>query len=383
MNHHPAADAFPMMDGQRYSDLLEDIKKNGQIEPITICDGMILDGRNRYKACQEAGIEPKTREYKGDPWCYAWSLNGQRRDLGQDQRYLIWKFCNENSASWQAEKKRIADEANAKRSEAAKERPREKDGTMKAQPVDAQLVQLLDEEEKAPAKPKKEAKERKAKAEASKTNIGAVHRGDKLAKDRPDLAEKVRKGEIKPTEAYRKMKSDEIKTEIRPPDGKYRVIYADPPWSYGNTQPDYQTEQRDHYPVMSLAEICALPIKEIAEDNAVLFLWVTSPILEESFQVVKSWGFKYKSAFIWDKIKHNMGHYNSVRHELLLICTRGACQPDERKLFDSVQSIERTEHSKKPDEFYSIIETLYNAGEKIELFARRQREGWAQWGNQA
>jgi N6-adenosine-specific RNA methylase IME4 len=165
------------------------------------------------------------------------------------------------------------------------------------------------------------------------------------------------------------------------PVDKYRIVYADPPWSYGNTQPDYHTEQRDHYPVMEFQAICDLPVKEWIEDNAVLFLWVTSPILAEAFQVVNAWGFEYKASFVWDKIKHNMGHYNSVRHELLLICTRGSCQPDKQQLFDSVQSIERGKHSEKPVEFYDIIETLYTHGRKLEMFARVPREGWADYGH--
>jgi hypothetical protein len=90
-----------------------------------------------------------------------------------------------------------------------------------------------------------------------------------------------------------------------------------------------------------LQAISDVPVKEWVENDAVLFLWVTSPILAEAFQIVTAWGFEYKASFVWDKIKHNMGHYNSVRHELLLICTRGSCQPDKQQLFDSVQSIER------------------------------------------
>lgn len=165
---------------------------------------------------------------------------------------------------------------------------------------------------------------------------------------------------------------------------KYRIIYADPPWSYGNTQPDYHTEQRDHYPVMELEEICALPVSQWVEDNAVLFLWVTSPILEEAFDVVRAWGFKYKASFVWDKIKHNMGHYNSVRHELLLICVHGSCQPDTQERIDSVQSIERSnKHSEKPVEFYDIIETLYTHGRKLLLFGREQRDGWDVYGHLA
>lgn len=185
------------------------------------------------------------------------------------------------------------------------------------------------------------------------------------------------------TQVSREAKAEEIKKKVSLPNAQYRVIYADPPWSYGNTMPDEFREQRDHYSVMSLKEICDLPVKFICEDNAVLFLWVTSPILEESFQVIKAWGFKYKASFVWDKVKHNMGHYNSVRHEFLLICVRGSCQPDKIKLFDSVQTIERTAHSRKPDKFYEIIETLYPYGKKIELFARSNRNGWDRFGNEA
>lgn len=163
---------------------------------------------------------------------------------------------------------------------------------------------------------------------------------------------------------------------------KYRVIYADPPWSYGNTMPNYMGVQEDHYITMTLDEICAIPVKDICEDNAVLFLWVTSPILEESFRVVNAWGFKYKSSFVWDKEKHVMGHYNSVRHELLLVCVRGSCQPDVHKLFDSVISEPRTEHSTKPEIFRTIIDTIYPNGKRIEMFARRKYDGWDVYGNE-
>ena len=166
------------------------------------------------------------------------------------------------------------------------------------------------------------------------------------------------------------------------PDGKYRIIYADPPWKYGNTMPESYGVQDDHYKLMTLQEICDLPVKNLAQDNAVLFLWATSPILEESFQVVKAWGFQYKAHFVWDKVKHVMGHYNSVRHEILLICVRGSCQPDVHKLFDSVYSEERTEHSRKPEYFREVIDTIYPNGKRIELFARSQHDNWDIWGNE-
>jgi len=183
--------------------------------------------------------------------------------------------------------------------------------------------------------------------------------------------------------AARRMKAERLGSSPQAfPTGKYRILYADPPWEYGNEQPEYHIEQADHYRLMDLQAICDLPVRDLAMDNAVLFLWTTSPMLRESFAVVEAWGFDYKTSFVWDKVKHNMGHYNSVRHEFLLVCTRGSCTPDVQKLFDSVVTEERTEHSRKPECFYSIIETLYPAGPKIELFGRMQRAGWDAWGDQ-
>lgn len=163
---------------------------------------------------------------------------------------------------------------------------------------------------------------------------------------------------------------------------KYRVIYADPPWSYSDKQ-DTGTlgGAVKHYTTMPLNDICTLPVP--AADNAVLFMWVTSPLLEDSFKVINAWGFKYKSSFVWDKVAHNIGHYNSVRHEFLLIATKGSCTPDVKKLYDSVVSIERTEHSRKPKEFREMIDTLYPVGERLEMFAREASEGWDVWGNMA
>jgi N6-adenosine-specific RNA methylase IME4 len=196
----------------------------------------------------------------------------------------------------------------------------------------------------------------------------------------------IKKGEtLNLKESIHKAASLDIKEtpELKVGDKKYLVVYADPPWAYGNTMPNYFDGQEDHYPLMTVKQIAAMPISQITEKNAVLFLWVTSPILEESFNVVNSWGFKYKASFVWDKVKHNMGHYNSVRHELLLICVKGSCQPQVRKLFDSVQTIERSnKHSEKPSEFLDIINTIYPKGNRIELFCRDKKENWDAYGNQ-
>lgn len=184
------------------------------------------------------------------------------------------------------------------------------------------------------------------------------------------------------TAVLRTIAKDKTTDDVVMPEGTYRIVYADPPWQYSDRK-EYapQGAAENHYPTMTIHELCNMQLPKI-EDNAVLFFWVTSPLLEDAFKVINAWGFKYKASFIWDKIAHNMGHYNSVRHEILLIATKGSCLPDNQKLYDSVQSIERTEHSVKPNVFRSIIEALYTHGSKVELFARKRYEGWDVFGNQ-
>jgi len=165
------------------------------------------------------------------------------------------------------------------------------------------------------------------------------------------------------------------------PSDKYRIIYADPPWQYGDKLTEEYGVAEHHYPSMSIEKLCELPIQDLADDNSVLFFWVTSPILPECFEVIESWGFQYKTSFVWDKVQHNYGHYNSVRHEFLLICTRGSCMPDSKKLHDSVVSVERSKkHSEKPEYFRELIDKMYTEGKRIELFARIKADGWDSWG---
>ena len=180
----------------------------------------------------------------------------------------------------------------------------------------------------------------------------------------------------------RERKRTKVQATAKLPTDKYRVLYADPPWSYNDKLTADYGPVRFHYQTMTIRELCAMPVKGICEPDAVLFLWVTSPLLYQAEPIIAAWGFKYKTSFVWDKVKHNMGHYNSVRHEFLLVCTRGSCVPDNRKLYDSVQSIDRTKHSEKPEGFRSIIDTLYPHGKRIELFARKQVDGWEAFGDE-
>lgn len=163
----------------------------------------------------------------------------------------------------------------------------------------------------------------------------------------------------------------------------YPVIYADPPWRYDHAVSDTR-QIENHYPTMELNDICALPVSEISTKDSILFMWTTSPKLLESFDVISSWGFSYRTCAIWDKKKIGMGYYFRQQHEILLVATKGEIPaPPVSSRISSVISIDRSNHSAKPDEFYEIIENMYPDLPKIELFSRNKRDGWESWGNQS
>lgn len=351
MEFHEYANLFPMMQPDELQELVADIKSNGLIEPIVLYEEKILDGRNRYLACGEAGIKPHFEYYKGDePVSYAISKNLHRRHLTGSQKAGIgWKMKGPLMIEAKKRQGQIND-----------------------------IVEQVPQSEMGKA--------RDIAGQAVGVSGRYIDEFGKIEQEAPEYVEPIIKGKMTITQAKREIiKANRAETPELPTD-KYRIIYADPPWSYGNSGiigDDNYGHAKRHYPSMTVEELCELPIKDIVDTNAVLFLWVTSPLLEECFPVIKAWGFKYKTSFVWDKVKHNYGHYNSVRHEFLLVCTRGSCTPDNPKLFDSVQSIEKSNvHSKKPKEFMDIIETIYTHGKKIELFGRKENNGWEVWGNE-
>jgi N6-adenosine-specific RNA methylase IME4 len=171
-----------------------------------------------------------------------------------------------------------------------------------------------------------------------------------------------------------------------PQDRKYPVTLADPAWPYEvyDEESGSARAAANHYPTMQLADICRLPVAELATPDAVLFLWATVPCLEQAFEVIRAWGFKYVSNFVWTKDKIGLGHWVRNQHELLLIARRGNFPaPRECDRPPSVINAPRREHSRKPDEAYALIERMYPELPKIELFARYARPGWDAWGNQA
>ena len=167
----------------------------------------------------------------------------------------------------------------------------------------------------------------------------------------------------------------------------FNIIYADPPWHYDRKHGSGVAE--NHYPTMSIEEICALPVSELAAKDSALFLWATFPQLNEAFRVIDAWGFKYKTlAFLWlkqnrkaDSWFYGMGFWTRSNAEVCLLATRGRPKRQCAGIHQFVIShIEQ--HSKKPDEVRDKIVKLMGDQPRVELFARQKTPGWDVWGNE-
>lgn len=176
---------------------------------------------------------------------------------------------------------------------------------------------------------------------------------------------------------------------------KYKVILADPPWHFENYAADEPGMMHDrsrganrYYPTMTIDDICALSIP--ADDNSVLFMWACWPLLPEALRVISAWGFEYKTlAWVWVKANESgfghhmgMGYYTRANSEPCLLATRGnPRKPEDRGILSLIYASVMA-HSRKPEDQYRKIESLYPEGPYLELFARRPRAGWHVWGNE-
>lgn len=356
MEFHEFANFFPLMTGDKYEALRDDIAANGLLEPIWLYQGKIIDGRNRYRACLDVGIEPEYREWNGErPLDFVLSENLHRRHLTASQRAAV----GVNIKHW-----------------LQTENPQ---GTRN----DLTVCNFA---------PSYVGRNSNIAGKVVGVSARYIDYVEKLAEQAPALFEKLFTGEVTLQDARRETRKQErfdnlvtINANNKPLDGigKFNVIYADPPWQYKHPISDSRRIE-NQYPTMPLDEICKLPIPEICEDAAILFLWASTPMLKQALRVMDAWGFDYRTGMVWVKPSIGPGQWVRQRHENLLIGVRGSIPTpfgDDKP--DSVVEADREGHSKKPDVFYSIIEQMYSSLSKVELFSRKKREGWAVWGNQS
>lgn len=347
ISFHPIANIFSLMQSNELQQLASDIQENGLKNKIVIYADKILDGRNRYKACQLSGVKPEFEQYDGDNALqYVLSMNLHRRHLNQSQRAVV--------ASRLANMTHGGD----RKSDQAANLPLEitQSQSAKMLNVSERLIRTVKAIEKAAPDCITEIE--------SGTSADKVYRSIKKEEKKEEIKRKVKEKAKLPQNVF-------IPAEL---------ILADPPWKYDFAETSNR-QIENQYPTATLDEI--KNHKPETADDCVLFMWATAPKLKEALDVVDAWGFSYKTHAIWDKVKIGMGYWFRGQHELLLVATKGKVAPPmEDQRVSSIFTEARQGHSRKPECVYQWIEKSFPHLVKIEMYARKARNGWNSTGNE-
>jgi N6-adenosine-specific RNA methylase IME4 len=406
---HRLANIFPLLEGAAFDELVADIQANGQREPITILDGEILDGRNRYRACRATGIKPQAVDFRPDvdgaPLAFVISKNLKRRHLDESQRAM---------AGARIEMLRHG-------------------GDRKPQDANLQVVRRDDIAKQLNVSPRSIASAAVVRDKATPRIVQAVDRGKlsisqaaiaaKLSTEQQErIAEEAEAGRTDAARAVIKRETRAAKVEAlgakqrAMPEQQYGVILLDWPrkaWAWSE-ETGFDRSPDNHYVTQDFRwaiDVLALMIRKLAAPDSMLVMWSTAASLIDDIEIMTEAGFcalrprgddgrllrdeageplvaispgggTYRSHQVWDKQSLGMGRWFRDRHELLLIGVRGNIPcPAPGTQGPSIFSERRSEHSAKPDFVAKEIELLWSHLPKIELFRRgAPRPGWDAWG---
>ena len=396
--YHPVANLFPLLSGEEFDALTNDIAEHGLRDPICLhTDGSIIDGRNRYRACLAAGVKPDFYTFDGtdaELLPYVLSLNLHRRHLNPTQLGFVGAEVEEYYAI--EARKRLVTSTGGANARPLANLPK----AGEAKPVHArnQAAEAVGTSSRTIAHAKK-LRDQAAPEIVSACIDGTLRAGDAVGildlshDEQRQCLEAVQQGQARTVTKAKKQQRNQAKREaaqaLRHTSPEiYNVLYCDPPWQYSNS--GVAGAASNHYPTMPTDELCDFLGQsgiQVAE-NAVLFMWVTVTHVPDALEILRAWGFQYKTQMVWVKSNRvgtgaGTGFYVRGQHELLLIATRGSMLPLDRSVaVGSVHSEPTREHSRKPDAYYEMIESLYPDCSRIEIFARTTREGWASYGNE-
>lgn len=391
MDYHPIANTFPLINGERFTELVETVKELGLLEPIVLYEDKILDGRNRYRACIAAEVEPRFVQYDGDdPFGFVVAMNLARRHLDEAQRAMCAarvanmkhggdrKSKIENQeANWpldQTEKKpepqpkitlnKAAEQFNVSERSIKRARTVQEKGVPElAQAVDEGKVSL--------------------NAASAVSELPREEQVEVVARGEEEIlrkAKEIRMEKAKQNQAERKEKQAEA-LKIKPPKNSYRTIVIDPPWDMQKIERDVTPNQVGFdYPTMSEEELESFHIP--ADTNCHIYLWTTQKFLPMAFRLLDRWGFKYIFTMVWHKPggfqPFGLPQYNC---EFVLFGRKGNMDFLDTKQFFCAFNAPRREHSRKPDEFYQLVKRV-SPEPRIDIFSREKREGFDQYGNE-
>lgn len=366
---------IPPLTDEEFAQLEKNILRDGIRDALITWHGILIDGHNRYKIAQKHGLTYRTVEK-------------QFADRNDAERWIILnQFGRRNLSAY--DRSILALKLKPIIAEKAKENLK----------VGAEITNT------GLQKSVKAVNTQKELARVAGVSHDTIAKVEKIqAKATPEIKFAIKAGEMSINQAYQTVKREEKKQEVQKridkyaevqtgvidiekPDKKYNIVYADPPWQYWESG---NKNQSLHYTTMTVDEICNLPVKDITDDDCILFLWVTFPILKEAFKVIESWGFEYSTAgFVW--VKKNKvadspfigcGAWTRANSELCLIATKGKIQRLDASVSQVIESPVE-EHSKKPDITRTLIEKLVGKLPRVELFSRYPADGWDVWGNEA
>lgn len=406
---HEIADLFPLMDGEEYEAFKADIQEHGLREPIWLHpDGRILDGRNRYRACRELGLEPQFRTWDGEGSLIAFvlSLNIHRRHLSSSQRAAVAVAVLPYLEAEAKERQRIHGHTAPGRSSdtggnfATSVSGKARDQAAALMDVSGRYVS----DAKRLKQTAPDIFERVVDGTMSLPEARALSQSP--ASEPTTVLEEIPAGVINAgsdTQCQTQEETPQVKlcVKIRDclvivgdarqldlpcfnPEG-YGVIIADPPWPYDNPQSHDSRRGGYTYSPMTLADIQAMPVSQLAAPDCILFLWGTWPKLPQVLQVMAAWGFAHVTGLPWIKTTqegrpvYGLGYWIAGCSEYILIGRRGKVSPPATEHYLGLVG-PALEHSRKPDDIHALAAQL--PGPYLELFARRQRSGWTVFGNE-
>ncbi|HEX4302859.1 MAG TPA: MT-A70 family methyltransferase [Rhizomicrobium sp.] len=411
LGFHPLANVFPLIEGPAFDDLVADVKQHGIRNKIWLFEGLILDGRNRYRAGEAADVDVTPLEtFHGtyrEALDFVISENLHRRHMTDGQRQSVAARISTLTPG------RPSDET---------------------PPIGG--ISVADAARMLNVKPRSVERAKQVQRDATPELAAAMERGliavdmaAQAAKLTPafqmQIAQQAESGAVRVLRTILKRASRTAREQslgakqTALPTKKYGVILADPEWRFEvyNEQTGQDRAAANHYPTSTTDDIAARPVGDIAADDCLLLLWATNPMLPDALRVVQAWGFKFKSMRTWVKdivaidvpanfalaleLKGRVfaevgpagtGFWNRDRSEHLIIATRGHVPAPsmgtqgESVIFAArphLAESERDRHSAKPPDVHEWVEEHFPNLPRIELNARGARRGWDAWGNEA
>jgi len=356
---------IPPLAQEEKRQLEENIKANGCRDPLVVWNGFLVDGHNRYEICTRLGIDYKVVTLEladraaAEDWMDANQLG--RRNLSPDAfKMLLGRRYSrsKNPAGGREGRNFSADQIDLPKSTAA----RLAEEHAVSEPTVKRAARFYEEVERTPELKK------------------AVEEGRPVLQVKRELKEKAR--EERREENRAKIAAlpepEKVFSESK---ASFSTIVIDPPWDWGDEgDQDQLGRARPDYSTMSFSQLLDLPVGDLADTDAHIYMWITNRSLPKGFALLEKWGFRYITAITWVKPHFGMGNYFRGQTEHVLFGVKGS-QPLKRKDVGTVFEAPRGKggHSSKPESFYDLVESCSH-GPYLEMFSRSDRKDWVRWG---